>query len=357
MSSAEGFPDNSPKLEPWESCIPVLDKAFVMILVIDGRYGASLKWPNCGDLFKDKQVSPTHGEYLYAHKNRKRMIVFIRSEVMTYYQSYRRALENCDSVEKAEELLIKTLPEYIDFKTLKFVHEVKTTKPIPWIVEFDNITSVKKEVQKKMLNELAEIFLVKDMHLETVIDSFNKALASLSVEEQKKVLLKIDVTKDLTETVDKIDKYQKELDIAKKALDDTTETNTLQKQKYEKKISELEKDISKLEAKSFESRLNKYYIKEGKIQVGTPKDFVPVTVSPFPIIGSKQCVNCGKVELGFIHEAHNNVVKEPMRKCPDCKRNLCSKCWPKSYSKNTYLFGQSEVEICPRCIKNLGTIR
>jgi len=31
LSSAEGFPDSSPNLEPWESCIPVLESSFVMI--------------------------------------------------------------------------------------------------------------------------------------------------------------------------------------------------------------------------------------------------------------------------------------------------------------------------------------
>jgi len=150
LSSAEGFPDNSPKLEPWESCIPVLDKAFVVILVIDGKYGYPLNWPNCGDLFKDKKISPTHGEYFYAHKNFKRMLVFIRSEVMTYYQSYRRALKKCNNkIDEAEKILSHTLPEYIDFKTLQFIHEVKTTKPIPWIKEFEDITTVKKKFRRK----------------------------------------------------------------------------------------------------------------------------------------------------------------------------------------------------------------
>ena len=90
LSSADGFPDNSPKLQPWESCIPVLEKCFVMILVIDGRYSVALKWPNLKNIFGDRKVSPTHGEYLFAHKQHKRMLVFIRKEVATFYQSYRK---------------------------------------------------------------------------------------------------------------------------------------------------------------------------------------------------------------------------------------------------------------------------
>ncbi len=53
LSSAEGFPDSSPILEPWESCLPVLDKCFVMVLVIDGQYGTALKWPNYKDYFEE----------------------------------------------------------------------------------------------------------------------------------------------------------------------------------------------------------------------------------------------------------------------------------------------------------------
>ena len=105
LSSAEGFPDSSPKLEPWESCLPVLDRSFVTILIIDGKYGIPLKWPNYQELFLDKQVSPTHGEYIYAHKNKKRMLVFIRQEVMIHYQSYRTCLKKTnDKKEEAEKI-------------------------------------------------------------------------------------------------------------------------------------------------------------------------------------------------------------------------------------------------------------
>ena len=51
LSSSEGFPDRSPKFEPWESCLPVFHCCSLMILIIDGKYRRSLKWPNfCGDV-------------------------------------------------------------------------------------------------------------------------------------------------------------------------------------------------------------------------------------------------------------------------------------------------------------------
>ena len=105
LSSSEGFPDNTPKLEPWESCLPVLDTCFVMILVIDGRYGSGLRWPNFKQLFADKKVSPTHGEYLFRHAHGKRMLVFVRDEVLTYYQSYKKVMEKVeDDKDETEEI-------------------------------------------------------------------------------------------------------------------------------------------------------------------------------------------------------------------------------------------------------------
>src|SRR4051812_19252892 len=42
LSSSEGFHDSTPSLEPWESCLPTLESCFVVVLVIDGRYGQPL---------------------------------------------------------------------------------------------------------------------------------------------------------------------------------------------------------------------------------------------------------------------------------------------------------------------------
>lgn len=364
LSSSEGFPDNSPKLEPWESCIPVLENSFVMILVIDGKYGYPLPWPNSGDLFKDKEISPTHGEYLYAHKKYKRMLVFIRSEVMTYYQSYRQATKNMKgkTIEEIEETLNKTLPEYIDFKTLQFVHEVKTTKPIPWIREFDDITSIKKEVQKKMLNELAEIFLVKNMHLETVVQSFNKVLQSLSPEEQTKALEKIDVAKGLSEKVKKIDEFQTELDKAKKELEENAQLSRSEKTAYKKEIAKLQKEIHKLENDSRISTSDQFYIENGKVQISgsTLLDSQSYINTPFGLslpgytelsTSKNKCDGCGKPNSGFLNAY---TTYNPLRKCNYCKRSLCSDCWPSSNSIALYSASMIAMEMCPECKKKIA---
>jgi hypothetical protein len=356
LSSSEGFPDNSPNLEPWESCIPVLEKSFVMILIVDGKYGYPLMWPNSGELFKEKNISPTHGEYLYAHKNYKRMLVFIRSEVMTYYQSYRQTTKNMKgkNVEEIEQVLSKTLPEYIDFKTLQFVHEIKTTKPIPWIKEFDDITTVKKEVQKKMLNELAEIFLVKNMHLETVVQSFNKVLQSLSPDEQIKALEKIDLAKGLSEKVKKIDEYQKELDKTKKTLEENKELSKSEKATYKKEIANLQKEISKLEKSSRDSTLDQFYIKNGSVQINSVSQMDSQSYLNTALgsqIGGREfgnrCDGCGKSSSGFLS---TYVTFNQLRKCYSCNRSLCSYCWPTENSILTSV-GRSVTALatCTNC--------
>lgn len=235
LSSADGFPDNSPTMEPWESCLPVLEKSFVVILIIDGRYGTKFEWPNFEALIEKRKVSPTHGEYLLAHKLRKRMLVFIRKEVLTFYQGYKEACKKCKTEEEVKETLAKSLPDHISFETLKFVEEVKTTKPIPWIKEFDDVTSLKTEVQKKMLNQLAEIFLIKEQHLDTVIKVFNQAMEELSPEKQKEILQKINATKELREAKEELDNKEKELQKIKTELETEKKGNESDKKSKEKK--------------------------------------------------------------------------------------------------------------------------
>lgn len=375
LSSAEGFPDSSPILEPWESCLPVLDKCFVMVLIIDGQYGTALNWPNYKDIFAEEKISPTHGEYVFAHKTRKRMLVFIRKSLMPHYQSYRTTIANCgNDKKKAKEALELTLPDYVSFETLDFINKVKITKPIPWINEFDDITSVKKEIQKKMLNELAELFLIKNKHYETVIDSFNKLMDSLSLEEQKKALTKINATKEITEAVEKLDGFKKELENTTIELEKTKSTNTRDKEKYEKKITSLSKKITQLEEETQSSSNSQFFIKNGQVRLGNPNyiddSFInigtgvtlgnSVTFNTGSLgnqnvfqIGNK-CDGCGKVENNSLGTSSHIYLNRQFNTCPSCKRELCSNCWPKygslsSLDTSTDGISLSSSDKCPNC--------
>jgi hypothetical protein len=198
LSSSDGFHDSFPNLEPWESCLQVLKSSFVMILVIDDRYGQALEWKNFSHILGDRKISPTHAEYLFAHNAKMRMLVFVRKHLLTYYQVYRKAIKESDGDKNnAKELLKVVLPEYISFETLDFINEIKTSSPIPWIKSFENVTDIKQEVQKKMLNELAELFMFKNNHLENIIINFSSILDDLPENKRKETLEKIGYTKEL----------------------------------------------------------------------------------------------------------------------------------------------------------------
>lgn len=376
LSSAEGFPDNSPNLEPWESCIPVLEKCFVMVLVIDGRYGAGLKWPNYTEYFSDKKIAPTHGEYIFAHKNRKRMLVFIRRNLMPHYQSYRTVMDKCgNKKEEAEKLLSPTLPEYVTFQTLDFINEVKTTKPIPWINEFDDITSVKREIQKKMLNELAELFLIKNKHFETVIDSFNKVMDSLSIDKQKEVLQKINATKEITDAVDKLEDFKIQIQKVNEKYEEAKKSGNADKQKYEKQITDLKKKVEDLESETLNSSNSQFFIQGGQVKLGNPNyndggiygSSGSIFANNIGVYGSsgltnsygivsRKCDNCGKPEHDLFTISTTTVYGSQFNTCPSCKRYLCNVCWPKygplsaAYLPTLGIMGSSS-EKCPRCVQ------
>ena len=58
LSSSEGFPDRSPILEPCESCLKVIeDNCFIMILIIDAKYGKKLSWPHFKTILSKNTVN------------------------------------------------------------------------------------------------------------------------------------------------------------------------------------------------------------------------------------------------------------------------------------------------------------
>jgi hypothetical protein len=378
LSSAEGFPDSSPTLEPWESCLPALEHSFVMSLIIDGRYGDTLDWPNFNDFFDNRKVSPTHGEYIFAHKTKKRMLVFIRKELMAYYQSYRTVLKNEKAKEKDEtklrdkikSVLAPTLPEHIDFRTLEFIAEVKTKKPIPWIMEFEDITDVKTKMQKKMLNELAEVFLIKNMRFEIVIDALNKILDSLSDEEQKNALKKINVTKDFPEINEKISELEKQLSASNEKLNRTEASKKKDRLKLEKEVESLNEQLKDLRKKSIGYSSSNFFIEDGRIKLedsdlfGTSLNLgttgsVNIGTTGDTIFANygRTCDGCGKHEQSPVSRHYTLATLSSFNTCPSCNRYLCNTCWPKygnpaRTSRSIVFLGSAGSKAkCPKCEK------
>jgi len=232
VSSESGFPDNTPLLSPWESCLPVISTCFMMVLIIDSKYGAKLKWDNYSELFKDEKLSPTHGEYRYAHANKIRLIIFIRKEMIAHYQSFKRLKDEGKSIEEITALLEQTLPKRIKVDTLKFIAEVKTTTPIPWIKEFEDVTEIKKEIQSKLTNELAEVFLLKEKHQETLIKKLNEFLGTKTNEEKVDILNQLNIKSNLLDQINSLKSKTSDLETKLQSISDA-EDATAEKLKEE----------------------------------------------------------------------------------------------------------------------------
>ncbi|MCG3165831.1 MAG: hypothetical protein POELPBGB_01606 [Bacteroidia bacterium] len=362
LSSSDGFHDNSPDLEPWESCLQVLQSAYVMVLVIDGKYGELFEWKNFAAIIGERKVSPTHAEYILAHKTKMRMLVFVRRELLTYYQTYRTAIKNSKGdKEKAKQSLAVSLPKHIAFETLEFIEEVKTSRPIPWIKSFENVTEIKQEIQKKMLNELAELFLFKNKHLEAVVRAFSTVLDDLPADKRKETLQKIGATKELIIEIEgqtkvildlkkEKQKLQSELTIKEDELRKAVKAKKKETSSLKKTIETLTQDVGRIDTRITNHELNNAnYIISGStilsssvgstgsslgVLGGTTSSLFPsgslgahtpitTVLSGLQYEAAQQCDKCHSTLLSN----RTTVPFGPLKRCPTCNRNLCNNCF------------------------------
>ncbi len=170
---------------------------------------------------------------------------------MTFYQSYRKLLKD-NSEEDTETKMKEFLPDRIDYNVFKFVHEVKTTKPIPWIKEFETVVDVKTEIQQKLNNELAEVFLAKEKHIDTLIKGLNQVLHASSKDRRLEIIQQLNVKSELTE------KYQIAQDRLKQYQDELmkiAENETKKREDLEQHITQLSSEIEDLKNQSDHYRL------------------------------------------------------------------------------------------------------
>ena len=316
VSSEAGFPDNTPKLAPWESCLPVLSTCFMMILIIDSKYGAKLEWKHYDEICKNEKISPTHAEYRFAHSKRIRMIVFIRKEIMAHYQSYKRLRDEGKTDTGTRELLNKTLPKRINFETLQFISEVKRITPIPWIKEFDDVTEVKREVQSKLTNELAEVFLLRKKHKETLIKKLNEFLESKTNPEKVEILNELDIKSDLLEQIksEKIKTKELEQQLESLRVDEEEKSQQL-KQQIEDQRREIQRLIDEC----------------GNYEL-VPSDVTGVEYSHIIDEYCQHCGCCGSYDC-------QDISKGEIQNCSNCGSLVCIYC----------LKGGT---LCPKCTNN-----
>lgn len=227
-----------------------------------------------------------------------------------------------------------------------------------------------------MLNELAELFLIKNKHFETVIESFNKVMDSLSIDKQKEVLQKINATKEITDAVDKLEEYKVQIEETNAKLEEAKSTGNEDKAKYEKQIKTLRNKVAELETETLSSSNSQFFIQDGQVRLGNPNyidngvlrtsDVVfggggsIYSTSGFTSnygIVSRKCDNCGKPENDPLSLATSvSLYGNQFNTCPSCNRYLCSNCWPRYNSATAVTLNATgvltnRIDKCPKCVQ------
>lgn len=142
VSSETGFPDY-PGLPPYAQCLRVLENALIVVGVVDRRYGKSLQ--DWGPFPQYAGLSPTHAELRHALAEKKRLIIFVRSEVQGYYDIYRKNKAIFEQLD---------LPAGLDLGTLHMFEELKHAEPAPWIESFRDVRDIKVSIRRRLLQDL-----------------------------------------------------------------------------------------------------------------------------------------------------------------------------------------------------------
>ncbi|MDB5146586.1 MAG: hypothetical protein JWQ57_606 [Mucilaginibacter sp.] len=229
------------------------------------------------------------------------------------------------------------------------------------------LIDIKKEIQKKLLNELAELFLFKSKHMEAVIREFSKVLDDLPEDKRKEILNKIGSTKELTEkieiqtkTIQELKKseeiFEGKLINVKGELEQAKDEKKTVKNRLEKEINNLRKELSDIKMKiSIHENVNADFLISGSSGSNVGLLQQPITynsmpyssnslyysgVSPYSLTGAP--INLGYINPSFspvyeekpkcdkCHQAPSNgmaLISQPLTNCPTCNRNLCKTCF------------------------------
>jgi hypothetical protein len=338
LSSAEGFHDNGPDLQPWESCLGVMKQCHLMVLIIDGRYGEKLSWPAFEKIVGREKISPTHAEYRFAHKTNMRMLVFVRRGLFEHYQAYRRASKRVEEgATGALDAFDANLPAHVQADTMRFLEEVKTSAPIPWIKEFTNVVDLKREVKKKLLNELAELFLMqRGRDLQALINIFGRAIAALTEDERGRLFKEIAPLSTLVTALRASEareaQLQGQLSEAKGRLN-KAEAQAAEGGTKNVEIAALREEVKQKEAeasyvlttnfdKLLEQVLSSSSGQENPWQKaflvpGNVEEIFNRSVRDWALSGGPSCDGCGSPGIS---------IAAPFQQCANCKRQYCDRC-------------------------------
>jgi FtsZ-binding cell division protein ZapB len=197
-------------------------------------------------------------------------------------------------------------------------------------------------------------------------------------EEQRNILNRMDATKGLIESVEKISEYKSEIDELREKNNALKDMKTEEKKESEKRISDLNQKISKLEADSLKNTKDNLFIKDGKIQIGNPNfidqtslnkyglAFTPSgsvistggrlsilsgldTPSSLLYANTITCSKCLKTQYPSLQTYSHIYGSSDFNKCSVCEKYYCSSCWPKGIQ----LASGIKNDKCPDCSKKI----
>jgi len=136
----------------------------IVVGVIDRRYGK--KFTNWDPYPEYAGLSPTHAELRHAVKTGKRFLLYVRDQVQNYYDLYR---ENRDAFDGLH------LPEGLDTDSLEMYREFKLLEPGLWIASFRDIRDVKSSLQQRLLNDLYQAMLQREVTTNATVETLTNA--------------------------------------------------------------------------------------------------------------------------------------------------------------------------------------
>jgi len=151
LSSENGFPDHH-GYKPYAQCLQVIESSLMVIGIIDYRYGTKMNdWGKKHIEFKG--LSPTHAELRHTLNLKKRLLIFVREDIASYYDIYRINKNNLKNL---------NLPDRLDIDTLKMYEEMKKAENTPWIESFKDVRDIKKSIKQRLLSDLHKAIIDRD---------------------------------------------------------------------------------------------------------------------------------------------------------------------------------------------------
>jgi len=175
MSDEGGFPHRD-GIPPYAACLPVLEECQLIIGVIDREYGRS--FDDWGPYSKLKGCSPTHGELKHALDMKKRVLLYVQSEVISFYEVWRKNKSGFST----------EMPKGLDVKTLELIAEFKKMKPVPWLETFRDVSDIQRMLSKEFANQIQENLIEREKAITGGAKALLAKVLELDDEEKQKFM-------------------------------------------------------------------------------------------------------------------------------------------------------------------------